>query len=304
MTALSPVAGWQCDDVSVRGLSSFHGGHSFHGDGEGQVLEIARAAADKGFVAFGFTEHFDRPPSSQFLLPGEEDFLVGRGAWTAPYVDAVRAAQDELGPRLPIRLGTEIEYIRGSEEWTRDSLSKWPFQYLVGSVHYLRYGDQDICIDCNRGRIDEAIRRASGVEQLQLDYYDHILELLELRLVQIVGHLDLIKIHMKAEESKPTPRVKAKIMEVLDAMATSEVAIDVNAAGLRKPAGEIYPSPWILENAARRHIPVTLGDDSHSPEQVGWGLDKAVDATARAGYSSVWLVGENGQLEASPLPSN
>jgi histidinol-phosphatase (PHP family) len=287
----------------MRGLSSFHGGHSFHGDGEGQVIAIAKAAANKDFAAFGFTEHFDRPPSNQFLLPGEEDFLLGRGAWTAPYVEAVQTAQHEMESSLPIRLGTEIEYIRESEEWTRQAVSQWPFEYLVGSVHYLRYGDQDICIDCNRGRVDEAIRRAGSAEQLQLDYYQHVLELLEWKLVQIVGHLDLIKIHLTPDERDTTPMVRSKIEEVLDAIKANGVAIDVNAAGLRKPSSQIYPAPWILEEAARREIPVTLGDDSHSPEQVGWGLDNAVAAVARAGYDSIHVVSAEGKLEPSVLPA-
>jgi histidinol-phosphatase (PHP family) len=287
----------------MRGLSSFHGGHSFHGDGEGHVLEIAKAAADKEFATFGFTEHFDRPPSNQFLLPGEEDFLVGRGAWTAPYVEAVQTAQRELASILPIRLGTEIEYIPESESWTRRAVSQWPFEYLVGSVHHVRFGDQDICIDSNRGRVDEAIRRARSAERLQRDYYQHVLELLEWKLVQIVGHLDLIKIYLTPDERETTPKVRSKIAEVLDAIKANGVAIDVNAAGLRKPSGEIYPAPWILEEAARREIPVTLGDDSHSPKQVGWGLDNAVAAIARAGYDSIHIVSADGQLEPSALPA-
>lgn len=255
----------------MRGLSSFHGGHSFHGDGEGEVREIAQAAVQKGLVAFGFTEHFDRPPSIQFLPTGETDFLTGRGAWTAPYVEAVQQVQFEFADSLPIRLGTEVEYIREAEQWTRNALSEWRFEYLVGSVHYMRYGEHDICIDCSRGRVQEALKRAGSPEQLQLDYYEHVRELIEWNLVRIVGHLDLIKIHLSPSEANPTKAIRAKVEAVLESMLEGDVALDVNAAGLRKPFREIYPAAWILERAARIGVAVTLGDDSHAPDQVGLG---------------------------------
>ena len=139
---------------------------------------------------------------------------------------------------------------------------------------------------------------------MQLDYYQHVLELIGWRLVQIIGHLDLIKIHLTPEESKVTSPLKAKVLEVLDAAKEAGVALDVNSAGLRKPAGEIYPTAWILKEAARRVIPVTLGDDSHSPDQVGWGLDKAIDAIAKAGYESISIVDEDGNLKDMPIRLN
>lgn len=280
----------------MRGLSSFHGGHSSHGDGEGEILDIARAAVQKSFRAFGFSEHFDRPPSNPLLPPDEEDVLGERGVWTDAYVEAVKASQAELASVLPIRLGTEIDYIRGAREWTEQALSDWPFEYLVGSVHYMRFDSQDICIDCNHNLFEEALRRSGDAEQLQLDYYNHVLELLEWDLIQIVGHLDLIKLYLTTEEARPTPAIRGKVKEVLRALKESNVALDLNSGGLREACREIYPASWILKEAAELEIPITLGDDSHSPEQVGEGLDAAVEAIASAGYSSLWIVQEDGSL--------
>src|SRR5205814_2866454 len=76
-------------------LSSFHGGHSRYGGGKDEVREIAEAAAAKGFVAFGFTEHFETPPMA--LKP--DMALHGRLDVFDQYVADVRAAQ--LLSRLP-----------------------------------------------------------------------------------------------------------------------------------------------------------------------------------------------------------
>src|SRR5438552_1489458 len=151
-------------------LSSFHGGHSRFSGGEDGVREIAGAAAARGFVAFGFTEHFQTPPMA--LSP--DMALYGQLARFDEYVADVRAAQQS---HPFVRLGAEVEYIRGALDWTREQVSRWPFDYLVGSVHYVRLGDEDILVDWTRARLDDALERAGGPEGLQLAYYEQLLEL-------------------------------------------------------------------------------------------------------------------------------
>jgi len=111
-------------------LSSFHGGHSRFSGGTDEVREIAEAAASKNFVAFGFTEHFQTPPMAMSPDMALHDQL----ARFDQYVADVRAAQ-QAHPF--VLLGAEVEYIRGAFDWTREHVSRWPFDYLVGSVHYM-----------------------------------------------------------------------------------------------------------------------------------------------------------------------
>ena len=63
--------------------------------------------------------------------------------------------------------------------------------------------------------------------------------------------------------------------------------LDVNAAPIRKIFGPVYPAPEILARARAMGIGVTLGDDSHGPNQVGVGLDDCVATIAAAGYDAV-----------------
>lgn len=275
-------------------LSSFHGGHSRFADGK-EVREIAEAAASKNFVAFGFTEHFQTPP----MAVSPDMALYDQLARFDEYVAGVRAAQ-QAHPF--VLLGAEVEYIRGAFDWTREHVSRWPFDYLVGSVHYVRLGDADILIDWARPRLDDALERAGGPERLQLEYYEQLLELVSWKLATVIGHLDLIKMLLTPQEAVRTPAIEVAVRSVLEAMRDAGVAMDVNARGLLKPCKCIYPDDWILAEARRIGVPVTLGDDSHSAADVGLNLDVAVDAIARAGYEHVWLVLPGGGLEPSPLP--
>jgi histidinol-phosphatase (PHP family) len=275
-------------------LSSFHGGHSPNADGKA-VAEIAKVAAFKNFVAFGFTEHFQTPPVARTQDPALQDQL----ALFDEYVANVQEAKRE---HPFVLLGTEIEYIRGALAWTRKQVSRWPFDYVVGSLHYVRVGDEDVLVDWERHRVEYAIEVAGGSEQLQLAYYRQLLELVEWKIATVIGHLDLIKMWLTPEEAVETPAIKSAVTAVLEAMRDSKMAMDVNARGLLKPCKRIYPDPWILEEARRIGVPVTLGDDSHSPSDVGLNLQVAVEAIARAGYKHLWLVRPGGELESSPLP--
>lgn len=277
-------------------LSSFHGGHSRFGDSDGEVSEIAAAAAAQNFVGFGFTEHFQTPPMALSPDMAQHDQL----ARFDEYAAAVLAETQ----RYPfVLLGAEFEYIRGALDWTREQTARWPFDYLVGSVHYVRLADTDILIDWQRSNVDKAIELAGGPEQLQLAYYEQVLDLVGWKLANVIGHLNLIKMLLAPAEAVRTPKIEATQRAVLEVIRDAGAAMDVNARGLLKPCKSIYPDDWIMAEAHRIGVPVTLGDDSHGPADVGLNLEVAVEAIARAGYENVWLVRPGGELEPSPLPS-
>jgi histidinol-phosphatase (PHP family) len=263
---------------------------------------VAEAALDRGFLAFGFSEHFTAPPTREFNPDGQLGSLAGRSNWIGDYVQAVRAAQQAYAGHLSIVLGTELEYIRGAEAWTRAELEPWPFEYFVGSVHFVRYDGEDICIDWNRARTAEALRRAGSPERLYLDYYDHVLELLDWRIAHVIGHLDLIKILLEPGEQVDTAAIRSKVRGILETLRDRGVALDINARGLIKPCRAIYPADWILADARELGVRVTLGDDSHGPDEVGARLEHAVAALRRAGYTEMAIVRPRGTLEAVPLP--
>lgn len=285
-----------------RPWASFHGGHTAFGDGQGTVGEVAQSAANRGFLAFGFSEHFTTPPIREFSPAAVERQRDRPTEWLAGYVAAVQAAQHAHEGQLTILLGTELEYIRGAEGWTREQLRPWPFEYFVGSVHYVRYDDEDICIDWDRAHTGEALRRAGSPERLCLDYYDHVLELLDWRIAHVIGHVDLIKIFLGPNERAETQAIRLKVNGVLETMRDRGVALDINARGLIKPCRQIYPSDWIMADAFRTGVQVMLGDDSHSPEEVGARLDQAVIALRRAGFTEMTIVDRDGSLQSVRLP--
>ncbi|HET7479876.1 MAG TPA: hypothetical protein VFJ72_10235, partial [Rubrobacteraceae bacterium] len=100
---------------------------------------------------------------------------------------------------------------------------------------------------------------------------------------EVLGHPDLIKIFRKFPDRDITPMLE----ETADAIAESGIVVDVNAAGLRKPIGEIYPSRKFLEMFHRRGVPIILSSDAHAADQVAAGYDTSLKLVHDVGYREV-----------------
>jgi histidinol-phosphatase (PHP family) len=75
----------------------------------------------------------------------------------------------------------------------------------------------------------------------------------------------------------------------LKAIKKGNMSIELNVSGYRKPIGEAYPSPLLMEQIAELDIPITFGSDAHCKEQVGL-YSEQVEALARSvGYDKCAL---------------
>ena len=63
------------------------------------------------------------------------------------------------------------------------------------------------------------------------------------------------------------------------------MVLELNAAGLRKPIKETYPSALILEEAFALDIPITFSSDAHSVAQVGFAYEEVIALAKKVGYS-------------------
>ncbi len=75
--------------------------------------------------------------------------------------------------------------------------------------------------------------------------------------------------------------------QVLEAVKAQDMAIELNASGLRMPVNEMFPSRRMLEYALELGIPLTIGSDAHQPERLGQYLDQAVDLLRDVGFKEL-----------------
>ena len=98
-----------------------------------------------------------------------------------------------------------------------------------------------------------------------------------------MGHFDLIKKFGHRAESDMTPIIR----RIAKKMSAHGIAVEINTSGLYKPVKEIYPSDEIIKILFEENVPVTLGSDSHSPDDVCRGYEPAISKIKNAGYRKI-----------------
>ncbi|WCJ59196.1 histidinol-phosphatase HisJ family protein [Fontisphaera persica] len=233
----------------------------------GSPWQYAERAVAMGLEEIGCSDHSPMPQDDYDNWRMYERQLAG-------YVEAVLEARRRF-PRLTIRLALEVDYIPGQEDWIRQLAARYPWDYFIGSVHYVANGwDVD-----NPYKLDEWKRRP--VEAVWEEYLNRLEASIRSGLFDIIGHCDLPKKFGHRPQQDFLPRYR----EIFRVAAEANVAMEINTAGWRKDCREQYPARAILEAAHQAGVALVFGSDAHTPEEVGAGWAEAVELARAVGYT-------------------
>ncbi|RDV84292.1 histidinol-phosphatase [Ammonifex thiophilus] len=253
------------------GLVDYHVHTARCGHAVGEVGEYLRQAEKVGLKELGFADHLPL----YFLPPEERD--PGLAMPQAQLGDYVREITGLKGKSVvEVKLGIEADYVPGWEEELRKLLSAHPFDYVLGSIHFLDGWGFD-----NPAEIEGY--RGKDLDLLYEQYFSLLQRLASSQLFDVVAHPDLIK----KFGFLPSRDLKPLYQETVKIIAAADLAVEVNTAGLRHPVKEIYPAAEFLFLCRRYRVPVTLGSDAHRPEDVGRDFDRALELLREAGYCEV-----------------
>jgi len=254
--------------------------HTALSDGEGDMDAFVARAAALGLAEIGFSDH---------LVPREYD-EEGYGLPdqdVARYAAEVRrAAARSDGPR--VLLGVEIDYVPGAEAELEALLAREVLDYAIGSVHLV----DGFAFDMTSLKDDPRWDDVDGVHRA---YWETVARAAAWGRFDVIGHLDLAKKFGR----RPPRAMTAAEDEALEAIRAAGLAIELNTSGLRSAAGEAYPGPSLLARAAALGIPLVLGSDAHTAEDVGRDFDRAVELARAAGYESTLRLSDR-EPEALP----
>ncbi len=190
------------------------------------------------------------------------------------YVEAVLAAK---AAGLPVLLGLEVDYYPGQMDVVARRLAGYPFDVLLGSVHWLGTWLFDELED--EVSMGEWGRR--GVEGTWSAYTEALCELAETKTVDVLAHPDLVKV----AGHRPDAALVAQCHErIAQAAASCGLVAEISSAGWRKPAAEAYPAPELLKRFFAHGVPVTTASDSHGPTDVAARAPDLVELAVGAGY--------------------
>jgi histidinol-phosphatase (PHP family) len=267
--------------MHLRDKSEDEPGGRYSADRAELYVEQARAA---GVDEIGFSEH-------------GYVFAATKALWEIPWMlerctdeldEYVGAVEEAKRRGLPVKLGLEVDYFPGTERALAELLAPYPWDYLLGSLHFVDgfSVDQEPGL-VHRLPVGEAWRR----------YFVWLRNAARSGLFDSLSHPDLIKFFGVRPADEEAHYLH---LETADAIEAAGVCVEVSAAGLHKPVGEIYPDRELLEACRERGVPITLASDAHQPEHVGRDVDRAAELAREVGYETI-TVFDRRQRRQEPL---
>jgi len=242
------------------------------------------SAQERGIAELGVAEHIYR-------------FTAALDVWQHPLwvdnaVDDIDRYCDFVRDQTDLKLGIEADFIPGREERMRALLEQRDWDYVVGSIHFLAEG----ALDYAKYDVWNSARSADHVWKT---YFTWLGEAAASGMFDILAHPDLVK-HWGRQRPWPEKDLRFYYDLAMEQIAESGVAIEVSTAGLRKPVGEIYPAPAFLEMVVDAGNPIALSSDAHTPEQLGFEYERALELLESVGVTEL-AVFERRQARREPV---
>lgn len=250
----------------------YHTHHERCGHAEGRLEDYVKRAVEIGLEQIGLSDHMPLlhvDPAEYYpgmAMPMEE---------LPRYVEEALRLKEKYRDRIDVRVGLEGDYIEGYEEEIERIVTGYPWDYVIGSVHFL--GEWDISDS-------RQLHGWEGKKVLEVyeRYYDAVQKAAKTGFYDFLGHLDVIKRFGRRPEDEEAERELER--RTLEVIREHDVAIELNASGLVMPCEDMFPKRRMLETAFALGIPVTVGSDAHRPERVALNLDRAVECLKAIGY--------------------
>jgi histidinol-phosphatase (PHP family) len=247
-------------------------------------------ADERGIRELGVAEHVYR-------------FVQVLDVWQHPWFrhwarDDIDEYCDFVRDETDLRLGIEADFVPGREDRLANLLDDREWDYVVGSVHFLRDEAVDLHGEADWAQWD-VWRAGDDPDRVWRRYFETLGEAARSGLYDILAHPDLVKI-FTGQVPRPDGDLRRFYEIAMDGIADSDVAIEVSTAGLRKPVGEIYPAAPFLEMCLEAGRPVALSSDAHLPEQLGYEYERAVSFLGDLGVTEV-AVFERRRRRLEPL---
>lgn len=228
--------------------------HTNFSDGKNTPEEVIEAAIKLGFTSIGISDHAYTDFCTHWVTPRSR---------MDEYKETLYDLKKKYAGKINVYVGIEQDALA---EPVPDG-----FEYVIGSVHWLKKDGNYLAMDESRPTLENAISEYYGgdADALAEEYFSLVSTYADDPKVAVVGHFDLItKFDEKGEPLfSPTPRYtmawQSAAKKLIDAGKIFEINTGAISRGHRTTP---YPSEEILEFLSKHGAKVIVGSDSHSAD--------------------------------------
>lgn len=247
--------------------------HSQHSpDGKHSVADMYQQANEAGLLYYAVTDHCECHD-----FKGEARGFDYQSATVKGF--AALQAQSQTGTTQLLKgleLGQPMQNLAAAEA----VLSAHPYDFVLGSVHNIRNHEDFYYLKYDK-------MTPAYLEALLQAYFAELHEMLLWGRIDSVAHLTypLRYIVGKHAIRADLTAHEAAIDSIYDCMIQKEIALEINTSGLRQELGETLPGRKLVsqyyEKGGRL---VTLGSDAHTREDIGKGINAAMQLLRQVGF--------------------
>ena len=272
--------------------------HSTFSDGKAEPEAYVKQALRLGFRAMGFAEHSPLPFPTPFSLKAEK---------AEDYVRETDRLKEKYRGQITLFRAIEFDFIPGISENLAFWRNKLQLDYAVGSVHLVKpqHGEELWFIDGpERKRYDTGLKILFGndIKKAVKTYYHQLNRMIETQPIEIVGHIDKIKMHNAGRYFNESEKwYRHLVRETLDLVKEKGLVVEVNTRGIyKKRADSLFPDNETLRLVHDLKIPVLISSDAHQPDELNLLMDYAEKRLLETGFRAVVYLDE-GNWRETPL---
>lgn len=249
--------------------ADYHTHSSFSSDSDTPMEENIKKAISLGLKEIVATDHidFDYPdPDYPFLFDYE------------PYSKEINRLREKYGDKIRILKGVEIGIQNHVMPQINELVKNNQYDFIIGSTHVVQDG-LDLCVnDFFEGKDQQEAYREYFEEVLyNVEHYDFF---------NVYGHIDFVNRYGNYQNKKIDYALMKPITDkIFKTLIEKEKGIEVNTSGFRYGVGGPHPA---FELIKRYHDLggkiITVGSDTHKPEQMTYKFDIAYKMLKEAGF--------------------
>ncbi len=265
----------------MKDLQNLHT-HSKYCDGRDTPEEMIAYAIEKGFDSIGFSGHsyMSFSPSYSMSVEGTE-----------VYKKEISELKKKYAGQIDVFLGLEFEM------YSEVELSG--YEYLIGSLHYFKIGDEYVGFDRSADEVMRVIRERFGCDGLAFakKYYEKLCELPEYGKFDILGHFDLITKNIEKAKLFDTASAEYKkaAISAIDALSGKIPFFEVNTGAIsRGYRTSPYPTLDLIKEFKARGWGAVISSDCHDGRFLDCAFEDARELLIAAGYKEKYILTSGG----------
>lgn len=256
--------------------------HSIFDDGKNTIEEMVLSAIDKGFDSIGFSGH-------AYMYYSENYSMSVAG--TEEFKKEVIRIKNKYSDIIKVYLGLEFDMFSNTPQEG--------YEYMLGSCHYLKIGEEFIGVDRPKEYYDKIIPEYFGGDGMKLakEYYRQVAEYPKYAKIDILSHFDLVTRNIEKANYFDTDSKEymSYVTESLETLRKDVNLFEVNTGVIVKGYKKTpYPLLPVIKEMKRLGFGAVITSDCHDARFLDAYFDDAKELLKAAGYKEKYILTNDG----------